>query len=159
MVKDPQREPNLNARLQVPRDIRRAEILSSGTSTYHGPYDRGTLQPYINFAEMGYEGAGGLHVYTGMTAAQVNKANMKRKRQGYVLYDDVSKEWTHIKKKDIPKSKTSEMSDVFYQALKKRKIATDAGADGQQHRARENRQVMGGNITMDHPNTRQPGNL
>ena len=158
---NPTGAPDLNARLQVPRDIRRATDLPQTTSTYHGPYDRGTLQPYVNLAEMGYQGVGGLHVYTGMTAAQVNRTNAKRKRQGYILYDDVTKTWTHIKKKDIPTTKSSEMSAVISQAIKKRKISADAGGPitGWEHRMREENDTTRQNITMDHASTRQPGNL
>lgn len=157
---NPQSMPDLNARVQVPREIRRATALPQVTNTYHGPYDRGTLQPYTNLAEMGYQGVGGLHVYTGMTAAQVNRANVKRKRQGYILYDDVAKEWTHIKKKDIP-TRGGQLTPVIEQAIKKRKISEDAGGPltGWEHDMRKEKSFQQSRSAMDHANTQQPGDL
>ena len=114
--------PNFNRRL-VPRVVKRTLEMPQVTDTYHGRYDRGTMQPYTHLAAMPY----GIRIYTAQTLQQVQAKNAKRKRQGYIMYDELEKKWTEIKKKDLPTSAGAQESALFANIAKRRRLSENAG--------------------------------
>lgn len=140
--------PTFRAR-KVPRVVQRAEQLPQISDTYHGPYDRGTMQEYNHNASLPY----GLRVFTAQTVNQVNGKNLKRKRQGYIMYDDVQQEWTHIKKKDLPNLQSTQLSAAINNILTKREMSGNGRlyATGEQHRARERKDRIASNIATQNP--------
>jgi len=128
--------PNFNRRL-VPRVVKRTLEMPQVTDTYHGRYDRGTMQPYTHLAAMPY----GIRIYTAQTLQQVQAKNAKRKRQGYIMYDDIEKKWTEIKKKDLPTTAGAQGSALFESIAKRRRLSENAGGAEAviTHAARETR--------------------
>lgn len=114
--------PDFNRRL-VPRVVKRTLELPQITDTYHGRYDRGTMQPYTHLAAMPY----GIRIYTAQTLQQVQAKNAKRKRQGYIMYDELEKKWTEIKKKDLPTTAGAQGSALFESIAKRRRLSENAG--------------------------------